>query len=170
MRDVSPGSRREGRRRRSPRCYFCGTQINDSPAQHVRASTLDITVIGMWANRHLPSVLRPPHRDLRMGAFALLRRQFRVPGAIGTFVGWALFQISMIMTANLSGGLTGEWKGALPPARRTPLATTESGAFLASSSSRSRWSGRYVDPAPVLRGRFYTTFQGPFSAPVAAGW
>ena len=33
-------------------------------------------------------------------------------GVLGTSVGWALFQIFMIMTANLSGVLTGEWKGA----------------------------------------------------------
>jgi L-rhamnose-H+ transport protein len=39
-------------------------------------------------------------------------------GALGTSVGWALFQIFMIMTANLSGVLTGEWKGAPAPARR----------------------------------------------------
>jgi L-rhamnose-H+ transport protein len=33
-------------------------------------------------------------------------------GVLGTSVGWGLFQIFMIMTANLSGVLTGEWKGA----------------------------------------------------------
>jgi L-rhamnose-H+ transport protein len=33
-------------------------------------------------------------------------------GVLGTSVGWALFQIFMIMTANASGLLTGEWRGA----------------------------------------------------------
>ena len=31
---------------------------------------------------------------------------------LGTSVGWALFQIFMIMTATVSGVLTGEWKHA----------------------------------------------------------
>jgi L-rhamnose-H+ transport protein len=39
-------------------------------------------------------------------------------GALGTSVGWALFQIFMIMTANLAGVVTGEWKGVEPAARR----------------------------------------------------
>jgi len=39
-------------------------------------------------------------------------------GVLGTSVGWALFQIFMIMTANLSGVLTGEWAQAPPAARR----------------------------------------------------
>jgi L-rhamnose-H+ transport protein len=39
-------------------------------------------------------------------------------GTLGTSVGWALFQIFMIITANLSGVLTGEWKGAPASARR----------------------------------------------------
>lgn len=38
-------------------------------------------------------------------------------GALGTSVGWALFQIFMIMTANLAGVITGEWKSASPQAR-----------------------------------------------------
>ncbi len=33
-------------------------------------------------------------------------------GSLGTSVGWALFQIFMIMTANVSGMLTGEWSSA----------------------------------------------------------
>jgi hypothetical protein len=31
-------------------------------------------------------------------------------GDLGTSIGWGLFQIFMIMTASLSGLLTGEWK------------------------------------------------------------
>ncbi|MCP5120159.1 MAG: sugar:proton symporter, partial [bacterium] len=30
---------------------------------------------------------------------------------LGTSIGWALFQIFMIMAANASGVMTGEWKG-----------------------------------------------------------
>jgi L-rhamnose-H+ transport protein len=39
-------------------------------------------------------------------------------GALGTSAGWALFQIFNIMTASLSGILTGEWKSAPPSATR----------------------------------------------------
>jgi L-rhamnose-H+ transport protein len=53
-----------------------------------------------------------------MGAFALYGVSSVYLGALGTSVGWALFQIFMIMTANLSGVMTGEWKGAPPAARR----------------------------------------------------
>ena len=47
-----------------------------------------------------------------MGAFAIYGVSSVYLGALGTSVGWALFQIFMIMTANLSGVLTGEWKSA----------------------------------------------------------
>jgi L-rhamnose-H+ transport protein len=53
-----------------------------------------------------------------MGAFALYGVSSVYLGALGTSVGWALFQIFMIMTANLSGVLTGEWKGAPRAAMR----------------------------------------------------
>ncbi len=53
-----------------------------------------------------------------MGAFALYGVSSVYLGALGTSVGWALFQIFMIMTANLSGVLTGEWKVAPAHARR----------------------------------------------------
>jgi len=33
-------------------------------------------------------------------------------GALGTSAGWALFQIFMIITANVSGVVTGEWNKA----------------------------------------------------------
>ena len=39
-------------------------------------------------------------------------------GSLGTSVGWGLFQIFMIITANLSGLLTGEWRGASPCTRK----------------------------------------------------
>jgi L-rhamnose-H+ transport protein len=47
-----------------------------------------------------------------MGAMSLYGVGSVFLGVLGTSVGWGLFQIFMIMTANLSGVLTGEWKGA----------------------------------------------------------
>src|SRR6202011_1258823 len=47
-----------------------------------------------------------------MGAFALYGVGSVYLGVLGTSVGWALFQIFMIMTANFSGVLSGEWKNA----------------------------------------------------------
>jgi L-rhamnose-H+ transport protein len=49
---------------------------------------------------------------LWMGAFALYGMSAIYLGSLGTSIGWGLFQIFMIMTATLSGVLTGEWKGA----------------------------------------------------------
>ena len=49
---------------------------------------------------------------LWMGAFALYGMSATYLGSFGTSIGWGLFQIFMIMTATLSGVLTGEWKGA----------------------------------------------------------
>ena len=55
---------------------------------------------------------------LWMGAFAIYGVSSVYLGALGTSVGWALFQIFMIMTANLSGVLTGEWNRAPVSAKR----------------------------------------------------
>jgi L-rhamnose-H+ transport protein len=55
---------------------------------------------------------------LWMGAFAIYGVSSVYLGVLGTSVGWALFQIFMIMTANLSGVLTGEWREAPAGARR----------------------------------------------------
>jgi len=49
---------------------------------------------------------------LWMGAFALYGMSATYLGSLGTSIGWGLFQIFMIMTATLSGVLTGEWKVA----------------------------------------------------------
>jgi L-rhamnose-H+ transport protein len=54
---------------------------------------------------------------LWMGAFALYGMSATYLGSFGTSVGWGLFQIFMIMTATLSGVLTGEWKGSPRVAR-----------------------------------------------------
>jgi L-rhamnose-H+ transport protein len=53
-----------------------------------------------------------------MSAFAIYGVSSVYLGPLGTSIGWALFQIFMIMTANLSGVLTGEWKDAPAPARQ----------------------------------------------------
>jgi hypothetical protein len=73
---------------------------------------------------------------LWMAAFALYGVSSVYLGVLGTSVGWALFQIFMIMAANVSGVLTGEWKTAPVSARRglwtglalLALATTVIGA------------------------------------------
>ncbi|MFC5861864.1 L-rhamnose/proton symporter RhaT [Acidicapsa dinghuensis] len=49
---------------------------------------------------------------LWMGAFALYGMSAAYLGTLGTSVGWGLFQIFMILTATLSGVLTGEWSKA----------------------------------------------------------
>jgi L-rhamnose-H+ transport protein len=49
---------------------------------------------------------------LWMGAFALYGMSSSYLGSFGTSIGWALFQIFMIMTAILSGVWAGEWKSA----------------------------------------------------------
>ncbi len=55
---------------------------------------------------------------LWMGAIAVYGTAAAFLGALGTSVGWGLFQIFMIMTANTSGVFTGEWKFASSEARR----------------------------------------------------
>jgi L-rhamnose-H+ transport protein len=54
---------------------------------------------------------------LWMGAFAIYGVSSVYLGALGTSAGWALFQIFMIITANGSGLITSEWKGAPASAR-----------------------------------------------------
>lgn len=49
---------------------------------------------------------------LWMGAFAVYGMSAAQLGSLGTSIGWGLFQIFMILTASLSGVLTGEWKRA----------------------------------------------------------
>ncbi|MFZ0744716.1 MAG: L-rhamnose/proton symporter RhaT [Terracidiphilus sp.] len=56
------------------------------------------------------------------GAFALYGMSATYLGSLGTSIGWGLFQIFMIMTATLSGILTGEWKNA-PRTSRLLLAS-----------------------------------------------
>jgi L-rhamnose-H+ transport protein len=49
---------------------------------------------------------------LWMGAFSLYGMAAIYLGPFGTSIGWGLLQIFMILTATVSGGLTGEWKQA----------------------------------------------------------
>jgi len=55
---------------------------------------------------------------LWMGAFSLYGMAAIYLGAFGTSIGWGLLQIFMILTATLSGVLTGEWKQAPSSAKR----------------------------------------------------
>ncbi len=55
---------------------------------------------------------------LWMGAFAIYGVGSFYLGKLGTSAGWALFQIFMIITANVSGVLSGEWKTASIKAKR----------------------------------------------------
>jgi L-rhamnose-H+ transport protein len=52
-----------------------------------------------------------------MGAMAIYGTATAKLGSLGTSLGWALFQIFIIMSANLSGVITGEWKTAAARAR-----------------------------------------------------
>lgn len=54
---------------------------------------------------------------LWMGAMALYGMSATYLGSFGTSIGWGLFQIFMIMTAVLSGVLTGEWRKSSKGAR-----------------------------------------------------
>jgi L-rhamnose-H+ transport protein len=54
-----------------------------------------------------------------MGAMAMYGVASVYLGALGTSVGWGLFQIFMIITANLGGLVTGEWAAAPRSARRS---------------------------------------------------
>ena len=56
---------------------------------------------------------------LWMGAMSVYGVAAVYLGALGTSVGWGLFQIFMIMTANFGGVITGEWAGAPRSALRT---------------------------------------------------
>lgn len=53
-----------------------------------------------------------------MGAFALYGMSVAYLGTLGTSIGWGRFQIFMILTAMLSGVVTGEWKHSSRSARQ----------------------------------------------------
>ena len=60
---------------------------------------------------------------LWMGAMALYGVASVYLGALGTSVGWGIFQIIMVMTANCAGLVTGEWRIAPKSARNTLYAS-----------------------------------------------
>ena len=47
-----------------------------------------------------------------IGGFALYAPGTRRLGSLGTSVGWAIMMATMVITANILGFITGEWKGA----------------------------------------------------------
>jgi L-rhamnose-H+ transport protein len=49
---------------------------------------------------------------LWMGSVAIYGMAAGYIGALGTSVGWGIYQVVMILAANLSGVMTGEWQGA----------------------------------------------------------
>jgi L-rhamnose-H+ transport protein len=57
-----------------------------------------------------------------MGAIALYSSATTLLGVLGVSVGWALFQVLMILTGNVAGMLTGEWRNVAPSISRANLA------------------------------------------------
>jgi L-rhamnose-H+ transport protein len=49
---------------------------------------------------------------LWIGAVAIYGVSTRFLGSLGDSAGWAIYQIAMVLTANISGAIAGEWKGA----------------------------------------------------------
>jgi hypothetical protein len=48
---------------------------------------------------------------LWMGSVAAYGTATTLLGVLGASIGWSIYQISMILTANISGWIAGEWKG-----------------------------------------------------------
>jgi L-rhamnose-H+ transport protein len=57
-----------------------------------------------------------------MGAIALYSSATTLMGVLGVSVGWALFQVLMILTGNVAGMLTGEWRNVARSITRANLA------------------------------------------------
>jgi len=53
-----------------------------------------------------------------IGGFAIYAPATRLLGSLGTSVGWAMMMSTMVITANILGFITGEWKGASRKAYR----------------------------------------------------
>jgi L-rhamnose-H+ transport protein len=49
---------------------------------------------------------------LWIGAVAIYGVSTRYLGRLGDSAGWAIYQIAMVLTANIGGVIAGEWKGA----------------------------------------------------------
>ena len=61
----------------------------------------------MWPDMLLGSIMG----ILWMGSVAIYGTATTFLGVLGASVGWSIFQICIILTANISGWLSGEWKG-----------------------------------------------------------
>jgi L-rhamnose-H+ transport protein len=57
-----------------------------------------------------------------IGGFAIYAPATRLLGSLGTSVGWAMMMSTMVITANILGFITGEWKGASRKAYRLAVA------------------------------------------------
>lgn len=62
----------------------------------------------LWPDLLLGSIMG----ILWMGSVAIYGTATTFLGLLGASVGWSIFQICIILTANISGWLSGEWKGA----------------------------------------------------------
>ena len=62
----------------------------------------------LWPDLLLGSIMG----ILWMGSVAIYGTATTFLGLLGASVGWSIFQICIILTANISGWLAGEWKGA----------------------------------------------------------
>ena len=49
---------------------------------------------------------------LWIGAVAIYGVSTRYLGRLGDSAGWAIYQIAMVLTANIGGVMAGEWRGA----------------------------------------------------------
>jgi L-rhamnose-H+ transport protein len=56
-----------------------------------------------------------------MGSIAVYSSATTFLGILGVSIGWALFQIVMILTGNVAGLLTGEWRQMEPSISRANL-------------------------------------------------
>jgi L-rhamnose-H+ transport protein len=56
---------------------------------------------------------------LWMGSVAAYGTATTLLGVLGASIGWSIYQISMILTANISGWIAGEWKGVSAQSRIT---------------------------------------------------
>jgi L-rhamnose-H+ transport protein len=57
-----------------------------------------------------------------ISGFAIYAPATRLLGSLGTSVGWAMMMSTMVITANILGFITGEWKGASRKAYRLAVA------------------------------------------------
>lgn len=54
---------------------------------------------------------------LWMGSVAAYGTATTLLGVLGTSIGWSIYQICIILTANVSGWIAGEWKRVSQPSK-----------------------------------------------------